>query len=335
MQSSNASTIGIQVGNADLSANLIANSSSIPLANSATITVSSSDHTKVLTQPEAGDRQAVTKTTKKASGQTGPKSLAGKKKIGFNALKQGRFAKSPLLPFEDAKLYAKHTKEVFAALGPTNYIETQLVDEYANALWRIYRHETRGSYEREQILHRLTPVMAAQMLGITSERANCAPEFLTQLNHVISKTERVLAHKCLYQYSHLIKNARGIANFNLVWRQFPNLFDALAVWVDKHYEGSPLFNSTKQGLKLAWQQRPEKVLESLERLSNELYYICHWEEFRPQIRVWMESYYFLQRAEQYRINQDEQLLMKERNYAHSLLDRLMRLRKTGQLVQIK
>lgn len=73
------------------------------------------------------------------------------------------------------------------------------------------------------------------------------------------------------------------------------------------------------------------MLESLETLCDELYYVAHWEKIKPAIRVWMESYYFLQRAEQYRINQDEQLLMKERNYAHSLLDRLSRLRKTGVL----
>jgi hypothetical protein len=80
---------------------------------------------------------------------------------------------------------------------------------------------------------------------------------------------------------------------------------------------------------MAWQQNPNKVLAFLEELADELYYLANWEQIKPQIRVWMEAYYFAQRSEQHRINQDEQLVMKERNYANSLLDRLMRQRKSG------
>ena len=333
---------------ANVGANTLAHTAITALNNSASITVVSTNNTHSVTQQVSANASAIKSTSdmelqpastdasakgaKRASGQTGPKSLAGKKKIRFNALKQGRYAKSPVLPFEDAKLYDKHSKSVFAALAPTNYIETQMVDEYANALWRIYRHEARSVYEREQILNRLTPQMAAQMLGMADERAHRAPQYLTQLDYKVSKAECQSAQKGLKQYEHLLKNAKGIANFNLVWRQYPELFEALAVWIDSHFSDVPLFNATHQGLSLGWQQHPAKVLECLDKLSDELYYIAHWEEMKPKIRVWMETYYFLQRTEQYRINQDEQLLMKERNYAHTLLDRLARLRKSGILV---
>ena len=309
--------------------NIASNAVSNLASKAASITISNlATPEPILQEKTTSDNQV---RPRQATGQTGPKSVAGKRKIRFNALKQGRYAKSTLLPFEDEKLYAKHSKEVFAALGPINYIETQLVDEYANAIWRIYRHETRGAYEREQILKRLTPTMAAQMLGIADTKVHKAPEYLIKLAHVIPKTESQQALNAIAQYVHLQKNAKGIANFNLVWRQYSILFEALSVWVDDHGFNTPLFNGSHEGLSLAWQKNPIKVLESLEALCDELYYVAHWEKIKPAIRVWMESYYFLQRAEQYRINQDEQLLMKERNYAHSLLDRLSRLRKTGVL----
>jgi len=221
--------------------NLASKAASITISNLAT-------PEPILQEKTTSDTQV---TPRQATGQTGPKSLAGKRKIHFNALKQGRYAKSTLLPFEDEKLYAKHSKEVFAALGPTNYIETQLVDEYANAIWRIYRHETRGAYEREQILKRLTPTMAAQMLGIADTKVHKAPEYLIKLAHVIPKAQSQQALKALAQYVHLQKNAKGIANFNLVWRQYSILFEALSVWVDDHGFNTPLFNGSHEGLSLA------------------------------------------------------------------------------------
>lgn len=298
--------------------------------------ISSIVHTESINTQHAAKEldQDQQSATNKTHGQTGPKSSAGKKAIRFNALKTGQHAKSVLLPFEDEKAYAKHLKEVFSALAPANYIEAQIADEYANALWRILRHETRGAYEREKILERLTPQMAAQMLGITGNRAARAPEYLTQLRYVVSQSERVLAKKGLQEYAHLIEHAKGIQNFNLVWRQYPTLFEALATLIDARQIKPTLFGPTSQGLSMAWQQNPNKILSYLEELADELYYLANWELMRPQIRTWMEAYYFSQRTEQHRINQDEQLLMKERNYAHSLLDRLMRQRKSGFLWNI-
>ena len=109
---------------------------------------------------------AANQTSKaRAHGQTGPKSLAGKNRSRWNALKDGSTAKSTVLPFEDEQLYQKHIREVEKALAPVNYVEAQMVREYAEGLWRIIRHEKRGSYEREHILNSITPKMIADMFS--------------------------------------------------------------------------------------------------------------------------------------------------------------------------
>ena len=59
----------------------------------------------------------------KANGQTGPKSIAGKNRSRWNALKDGATAKSAVLPFEDARVYQRHIREVEKALEPKNYVE--------------------------------------------------------------------------------------------------------------------------------------------------------------------------------------------------------------------
>lgn len=149
-------------------------------------------------------------------GQTGPKSIAGKNRSRWNALKDGVTAKSSVLPFEDELLYKRHIREVEKALNPRNYVEAQLVREYAEGLWRIRRYENRSAYERERILGRITPAMIAEMLNLPQQYISCAPSYLTNLRHKISKADSARASKLLSSYRHLQKNAKGIPNLQMV-----------------------------------------------------------------------------------------------------------------------
>lgn len=269
------------------------------------------------------------KTKGKAHGQTGPKSEAGKKRSRWNALKDGATAKSTVLPFEDARLYKRHIKEVEEALAPSNYVEQLLVREYAEGVWRIIRHEKRSAYERERIFKDLTAPMVANMLGLEERYVSGAPDYLMDLKYHISQKEAVLAGQALLQYRHLMENAQHIGNFNMVWRQYPVLFEALSQWLlAKNPNSTPLFTSTGKDLNLPWQQNPTKFVQLLERFSDHLLYVAYFDSMKPKIRVWMESWYFLQRSEMRKLESVDQLLLKERNQAHAILDRLARLRKS-------
>ena len=266
----------------------------------------------------------------KAYGQTGPKSVAGKNHTRWNALKDGATAKSMVLPFEDERAYKRHIKEVEHALSPVNYVEEQMVREYAEGLWRLIRHEKRGAYERDEILNRLTPQLAAQMLGLKERYVSSAPDYLIDLKHKIPKQAQAIATKALDQYQHLIANAKGIANFNLVWRQYQLLFEQFSIWLLDHNPGStPVFTHTGKDLNLPWQQNPQKLLQILEHFANHLYFVEQFEHFKPAIRVWIESWFFLQKTEMRKLEHVEQLLLKERNYTYGILERLLRFRKSN------
>jgi hypothetical protein len=279
----------------------------------------------------AGQSSApATKPKGKAHGQTGPKSIAGKNRVRWNAMVDGATAKSSVLPFEDEKLYRRHIKEVEKALCPVNYVEEQMVREYAEGLWRIIRHEKRGAYEREEILSRLTPASAAQMLGLEEVYVNCAPDWLIDSKHRVAKHDETLAQEVLEQYTHLLKNAKGIANFNLVWRQYPLLFELCGAWLLEQYpNATALFTNTGKDINLAWQQNPQKLLSVIEQFAHQIYFVAHFSSFKPKVRIWMETWYFLQRVELHRLERGEQLLLKERNYTYSLLERLGRFRKSN------
>ena len=263
-------------------------------------------------------------------GQTGPKSIAGKNRSRWNALKDGATAKSSVLPFEDERLYKRHIREVEQALVPSNYVENQLVREYAEGLWRITRHEKRGAYEREQILDRITPAMIAEMLALPQQYISTAPNYLTNPRHKINNKQSVWAKRLLALYQHLQANAKGIANFQMVWAQYQDLFLAMGDWVKElDPKATPFINTMGSGINLPWQQKPESVLKLLERFTNQLFFTAHFENFKPAIRVWMESWFFLQKSEMRRLEQDDQILLKERNSVNAVLDRLMRIRKSN------
>ena len=265
---------------------------------------------------------------KKAHGQTGPKTERGKWRSKWGALKHGRYAKSILLPFEDEALFRQHMQQVRQALLPNDYVEHQLVDEYAHSLWRLQRQENRKAYERDRILEKLTPEMVANMLGLSHEYCAAAPTYLTDLKKKISKHQSLYAGMAYEQYQKLMDQAKGISNFNLVWRQFPDLFIALGAYIDRLDSMQPLFTAGQKDLHLAWQQHPAELLKHMNELSKELFYLANFNEFKPQIRLYMESWYFAQDYELKRLEREDGGLIAERKHANAVLDKLMQLRKT-------
>jgi len=172
--------------------------------------------------------------------------------------------------------------------------------------------------------------MVADMLGLEERYVSSAPDYLMEMKYHISQKEATLAGLALLQFHHLMENAKHIANFNMVWRQYPILFEALAQWLlVKNPNSTPLFTSAGKDLNLPWQQNPTKLVQLLERFSSHLFYVAHFESMKPKIRVWMESWYFLQRSEMRKLESVDQLLVKERNQAHAILDQLARLRKSS------
>jgi hypothetical protein len=280
------------------------------------------------TNPAGSTIDTQEKKPSKFQGQTGPKTQAGKFRSKWNALTHGRTAKSPLLPFEDPQQYKTHISEIHKALVPDNYVEHQIVEEYANSTWRLQRQEKRSAYQRERILETLTPTMIAGMLGLEERYCKAAPDYFINPKHKISQAQQILALSALDEYHRLLQNAKGIANFNLVWRQFPDLFNALAKWVEMQDATRPLFSSSGKDLDLAWQQNPQEILKSLDKLELILYFIANFMEFKPQLRTLMESWYFAQRLELQHLERDDGGLIAERKHANALLDKLMQLRKS-------
>jgi hypothetical protein len=83
------------------------------------------------------DRAAINRANSQHS--TGPRTDAGKQRSSLNALRHGLTAQSPVLATEDAAAYQHHCRQFHDDFKPATAAETHLVQELADASWRIHR----------------------------------------------------------------------------------------------------------------------------------------------------------------------------------------------------
>lgn len=264
---------------------------------------------------------------KRSSGQSGPTSIPGKKRSSMNALKTGLYAKSKLLPFEDEKRYRRHVRDTFESLLPENAFEKNIVQDIADAMWRAMRVELRSGLYHEEVLKQLTPEKMAEFLGIQGKRRSRAPGFLLIPNHRIPKKELPHLQKCYDQYQHLLTHVQGIKNYQMIWRQYPDLFMLLHEWLIQRGR-APLYMPNFEGLTLGWQQCPRLVEDCLAELTDELWYVLNFERLKPKIRHSMAVWFFLQTRESHHMRHINELLLRERRTCYELLDQYMKLRKS-------
>ena len=263
----------------------------------------------------------------KSQGPTGPRSIAGKRISSMNALKNGVFAKTPVLPFEDERVYRNHLKDMMASLDPQDALQEQLAQQIADSLWRGNRQEVRAVVQREDIFKEMTPAIMAGMLELSDERIEHAPDFLVTPNYRFGKKDLQEARKLKGQYEHLSANVKGIANYNMIWRTYPEFFIELGKWMEQ-FITPELMMSNNQGLNLAWQQSPQKLEEYIHRYGIYLWYVINFDDMRADIRNWSAIWYFLNGRHSREVEQCDEAVMKERRICQSLLDTYYKMRKS-------
>ncbi len=92
----------------------------------------------------------------------GPKTAAGKARIGLNALTHGISSARPVVPDESSNEWETHRRGIVEALAPAGPVETALAERVASAVWRLRRVTT---YEEAAIAERQhLPAASARLL---------------------------------------------------------------------------------------------------------------------------------------------------------------------------
>lgn len=259
-------------------------------------------------------------------GRTGPKSTKGKAISSLNAVKHGGYAKTKILPFEDAGERKRLERELYRALQPQDAVEEDLVDRMADSYWARERFILRLAMKQEGIFQQLTPIALAQLIDIPEAYQSFAPDYLKEPNTRFSKKELQPLRHQYADYQHLIKNSKGIQNYQMVFGSYKDLFQGVHDFVGLDYK-VPFLNHDRNGIQIAWQQQPKKVEEVLLAYAAHLYYKIHFDTLRPAIRVAMSSWFFLQRIERRESDLQDEMVIKEIARYQSHLTQLINYRK--------
>jgi hypothetical protein len=263
----------------------------------------------------------------KYQGQTGPKSQAGKRISSMNALKSGLFAKTPILPFEDEGQYKRHVKSVMASLVPEDAIQQCLVQQIADSMWRGTRQDLRAALHREAVFKELTPKILAELLKIDGNLITYIPPFLVTPNHRFGRATLKMARQHYQQYLHLQANVKGVANYNMVWRNYVEFFQGMHHWFSNTITPR-IFMATNQGIEIHWQNRPKEFEAMILKYGTHLWYVVHFEELRPQIRNWMAIWFFLRTQHAQEVEQFDEIVLRERRTCLQLLETFFKMRKS-------
>jgi hypothetical protein len=74
-----------------------------------------------------------------AKRSTGPKTPEGKANVRYNAMQHGLLAEAALLPDEDEATFRSFSERIIRELTPTGEMESMLVEQIINTLWRLRR----------------------------------------------------------------------------------------------------------------------------------------------------------------------------------------------------
>ena len=260
-------------------------------------------------------------------GQTGPKTIAGKRRSSMNALKTGIFAKTPVLPFEDEGEYRRHIKAIMQSLQPEDALQESIAQQIADSLWRGTRQELRASIQHNEMFKGLRPDVLARMLNLSENQVQYAPEFILNPKTRFTRSQLKEANALHAQFLQWQNQTKEITNHQLLWGSYQGLFKALDHWLGAGAV-PPLLMATGQGLSLAWQQEPKKLEECMIAFGYHLWYIIHFKQLRPQLRNWMAMWYLVQGAHARQLDTCDEVVLKEQRTCQSLLDTFFRLRKS-------
>jgi len=270
-----------------------------------------------------------TTSMSKFQGQTGPKSLAGKNRSRFNALKHGRNAKSKVLPYESEKEYKTLVKAVLHDLKPEGAIEKDLAIQVVDSMWKRYRMEEKIRVRHEELFGQLDCEKIAALLDVPEKYIPFAPEYLMNMSYRFGSVQTAEALYAWQQYESMIKDYESgeLTDLQDMADHFTSFFEYVEIWFRSAQQIYSLYDPTENKVHPKWIQQKEDFFEVIEPIGAMLFYQSHFMGWKDQIRNWMQSWYLAQKFELREVDQYELVVMKQAHLTQALLDKLMKIQK--------
>ena len=129
------------------------------------------------------------------------------------------------------------------------------------------------------------------------------------------------------QYEHLQQNVKGVLNYNMVWRSYPEFFQGLDLW-SRNAISTRIFMYNNQGIELYWQSHPKELEALITEYGSFLWYVVNYEGLRSKIRTWMAIWFFLKGRHSNEVQMFDEIVLRERRSCQLLLDSFFKMRKS-------
>jgi hypothetical protein len=213
------------------------------------------------------------------------------------------------------------------SLQPEDAVQLHLAQQIADSMWRGTRQELRAALHREEIFKQLTPRILAGLMSIDEAFVPHAPNFLVTPNHRFGRAYLKQARQRHGQYEHLQQNVKGVLNYNMVWRSYPEFFQGLDLW-SRNAISTRIFMFNNQGIELYWQSHPKELEALITEYGSFLWYVVNYEELRSKIRTWMAIWFFLKGRHSNEVEMYDEIVLRERRSCQLLLDSFFKMRKS-------
>ena len=227
----------------------------------------------------------------------------------LNALKHGLYTKHPLLPFENKRQYQRHVRRIWRELQPENGLQEQAVQEIAEFLWRMKRHQELIVIMEEHILAAYTPRMMAEVSGVPQELHFAAPDWLVNLPYPADKAYRQYAKKVCAQYEDARAHFATIPNLVKILDKYPELFLEADEYL-RETEQKTVIQVVSRSLEPSWQHDPKGLWQVLFNTYAHLYYHAHAKELEKIIRPELQAWFLIKCSEDRRLQREKDMSLR-------------------------
>ncbi len=111
-------------------------------------------------------------------GQTGPKSIPGKKRSSMNALKHGAYSQAVVMPSENKNDYERKVRAYQRSLKVSSELGKDLARLTVDHYWVAHRMKTQLAIAQKKTYSPVNPVDFAKHLDLPNHLVQKAPRYL-------------------------------------------------------------------------------------------------------------------------------------------------------------
>lgn len=221
-------------------------------------------------------------------GQTGPKSIPGKKRSSLNALKHGAYSKAVVLPSEDAHDYERKVRAYQRSLKLTSELGKDLARLTVDHYWVAQRMKTQLSITQKKYYPSIDAIEFAKYLGLPQAIAQKAPAYLVNPSHQIPNEVRDQAFIVCEQIQLIKQYLPWQHSYEEFCEQYPELRLALDAYLSANQLAPLLGDDCTEESGWVWNVGALNAW-NLDAMYATHFYEANFDAYKSDLCIYMES----------------------------------------------